>query len=53
MKNVSRFGSFLTDEGLQEKDLCGREELLPQIARALMKMRTNDAMLVGPSADTP
>jgi ATP-dependent Clp protease ATP-binding subunit ClpA len=49
VKNVSRFGSFLTDEGLQEKDLCGREELLPQIARALMKMRTNDAMLVGPS----
>lgn len=49
VKKVSRFGSFLTDEDLKEKDLCGREDLLPQIARALMKMRTNDAMLVGPS----
>ena len=34
---------------MKEKDLYGREDLLPQIARALMKMRTNDAMLVGPS----
>ncbi len=49
VKNLARFGSFLTDEDLKEKDLCGREDLLPNIARALMKMRTNDALLVGPS----
>ena len=49
VRNLTRFGSFLTDENLTEKDLCGREDLMPQIARALMKMRTNDAMLVGPS----
>ena len=49
VRNLTRFGSFLTDENLTEKDLCGREDLMPQIARALMKLRTNDAMLVGPS----
>ena len=49
LKNLSRFGSFLTDEELTEKDLCGREELIPSICRALMKLRVNDALLVGPS----
>jgi len=49
VRNLARFGSFMTDEDLKERDLCGREDLVPNIARALMKMRTNDAMLVGPS----
>ena len=37
VRNLARFGSFLTDENLVEKDLCGREDLMPQVARALMK----------------
>ena len=49
LKNLSRFGSFLTDEELTEKDLCGREDLIPSICRSLMKLRVNDALLVGPS----
>ena len=49
LKHVSRFGSFLTDEDLKQKNLCGRDDLLPNICRSLMKMRKNDALLVGPS----
>lgn len=49
LKHLARFGSFLTDEDLSTKDLCGREDLIPQIGRILMKMRINDVMLVGPA----
>jgi ATP-dependent Clp protease ATP-binding subunit ClpA len=49
LKHISRFGSFLTDEDLKHINLCGRDDLLPNISRSLMKMRKNDALLVGPS----
>ena len=48
-KQLSSYGTILSDEELRSTNLCGRERFFEPICRSLLKMIRNDALLVGPS----
>ena len=39
---------FLDDPDIPEIDLCGREDMISDISRSLLKYYRNDVLLVGP-----